>query len=192
MEDQIHENEHDNATETDDMEDSQAQVIDEQLTPETESDANSEFQSKLDELEKQVQVNLEGWQRSRAEFTNYRRRTQQELAESKDRGALDAVAKMLPIIDDFERALNNIPQELQDHPWMNGTALILKNMHKLLDDYKIEELDPVGEDFNPNFHEAIGTDDSSDYDSGIVTTTLQKGYKSGERILRPALVRVAN
>ena len=192
MEDQIHENEQDNAMEIDDMEDGQAQVIDEQPTPETEIDANSDFQSKLVELEKQVQVNLEGWQRSRAEFTNYRRRTQQELAESKDRGALDAVAKMLPIIDDFERALNNIPEEFQDNPWMSGTALILKNMHKLLDDYKVEELDPVGEEFNPNFHEAIGMDDSSDYESGIVTTTLQKGYKSGERVLRPALVRVAN
>jgi molecular chaperone GrpE len=150
------------------------------------------LQAELDKLKQEVQTNLDGWQRSRAEFSNYKRRTSQELTESRERGALDALAKVLPIMDDFDRALNNIPADLQNHPWINGTSLILKNLQKIMDEYNISIIDPLGEDFDPNSHEAIGTDDSSEYEIGKVTATLQKGYRSGERVLRPALVRVAS
>lgn len=146
----------------------------------------------VDKLRAESQTNLDGWQRSRAEFNNYRRRTQQQLSESKQKGAIDALAKVLPILDDFERAFANIPSDIEDNPWVSGTSLILKNLQKVMDEFDIETLDPVGEEFNPNFHEAIGMDDDSDYESGIVTTTLQKGYKSGDHVLRPALVRVAS
>jgi molecular chaperone GrpE len=114
------------------------------------------------------------------------------MKASFERAAFDTVAKMLPMIDDFGRALENIPDELKDNAWVSGTALILKKFDKLLEDYHIDVVDPVGEPFDPRMHEAIGTDDSSDYESGIVTTTLQKGYVSGEHVLRPALVRVAS
>lgn len=143
------------------------------------------------QLKSEVDTNLDGWQRSRAEFNNYRRRTQQQLSDSKQQGAVDALSKILPALDDFERAFDNIPADLADHPWVSGTSLILKNIQKVLDEFNIEVLDPVGEEFDPTMHEAIGMDDDSDFDSGIVTVTLQKGYKSGDKILRPALVRVA-
>lgn len=146
----------------------------------------------LEEAKQESAKNLDGLKRSMAEFTNYKRRTAKELAESRERGAIDALSKVLPIMDDFERALDNIPDDLQDHPWISGTALILKNMQKVMDEYKIDIIDPVGEEFDPNFHQALGTDDSDEYESGIVTVTLQKGYRSGDRLLRPALVRVAN
>lgn len=143
------------------------------------------------QLKSEVDTNLDGWQRSRAEFNNYRRRTQQQLSDSKQQGAVDALSKILPVLDDFERAFDNIPADLADHPWVSGTSLILKNIQKVLDEFNIEVLDPVGEEFDPTMHEAIGMDDDSDFDSGTVTVTLQKGYKSGDKILRPALVRVA-
>lgn len=150
------------------------------------------LQAEIEQLKRETQTNLDGWQRSRAEFTNYRRRTTQELADARERGALDALAKVLPIMDDFERALANTPEGLDGDPWMNGTALILKNLQKVMDGYDIEEIDPVGTEFDPNVHEAVGMEDSDEYESGVVTTTLQKGYRSGDRVLRPALVRVAN
>lgn len=142
-------------------------------------------------LQGEADTNLDGWQRSRAEFDNYRRRTQQQLANSKEQGAMDAFAKILPVIDDFERAFANVPADLSDNPWISGTSLVLKNIQKVLDEFNIEVIDPVGEEFDPNIHEAIGMEDNSEYDSGIVSTTLQKGYKNGDKILRPALVRVA-
>lgn len=177
------------------MEDEQTQAqedvtnVDSPQEPELDLEA---LQQMVEQLQAEVQTNLDGWQRSRAEFTNYRRRTQQQLSDSKQQGAVDALAKILPVIDDFERAFDNVPEELSDHPWVTGTSLILKNIQKVMDEFSIEVIDPVGEEFDPNIHEAIGMDDESEFDSGLVTTTLQKGYKSGEKVLRPALVRVAS
>lgn len=158
----------------------------------TKDDHISALEAQIAQLKAESQDNLHGWQRSRAEFANYKRRTSQELTDARERGATEALAKVLPIMDDFERALDNVPDDLQGHPWLNGTALILKNMRKVMDSYDIEVVDPVGQEFDPNLHEAVGMDTSDEYESGIVTATLQKGYRSGERVLRPALVRVAN
>ena len=158
----------------------------------TENQTESDLQAQLEAARQEAKTNMEGWQRARAEFINYKKRTDREMKASFERAAFDTVAKMLPMIDDFGRALENIPDELKDNAWVSGTALILKKFDKLLEDYHIDIVDPVGEPFDPRMHEAIGTDDSSDYESGIVTTTLQKGYVSGEHVLRPALVRVAS
>src|SRR5829696_4637222 len=78
----------------------------------------------MDALRREAQSNLEGWQRSRAEFLNYKKRTDREIKESHERASLDALAKMLPVIDDFERAVQNIPEDLKTNPWVSGTALI--------------------------------------------------------------------
>lgn len=156
-----------------------------------ESTANA-LRSRLNELEKLAQDNLDGWQRSRAEFTNFKRRTEAQLTDIRDRAALDTIAKMLPIIDDFERAIDNIPEDLKDHPWVSGTTLIMKKFDKLLEEHNVETVNPVGESFNPHQHEAVGMDNTDEYEAGTVTVTLQKGYVSGERVLRPALVKVAN
>ncbi len=135
---------------------------------------------------------MDALQRSRAEFANYKKRVTRELEDSQQKGAMNAIAQLLPVIDDLERALNSIPEELAEHPWMRGTALLLPKLHKTLTDLGIEAIDPTGQPFDPSQHEAIGMDDNSDVESGHVTMTLQKGYTSGDKILRPALVRVAS
>lgn len=146
----------------------------------------------MDALRREAQANLEGWQRSRAEFLNYKKRTDREIKESHEKAGLDALSKVLPILDDFERAVQNIPEDLKANSWVSGTALIMRKFDKLLDEFSIQRIDPTGQAFDPRFHEAIGTDPSTDeIPSGHVTVTLQKGYVSGERVLRPALVRVA-
>lgn len=142
-------------------------------------------------LQEEARINLEGWQRARAEFANYKRRMEVELKTASERGAHDALLKMLPIMDDFQRALDNIPEDLKDNPWVNGTALIMKHFDKVLEAYHVTEIDPVGQPFDPHLHEAIGMDDSGEHPSGTVTATMQKGYISGDRVLRPALVKVA-
>jgi molecular chaperone GrpE len=146
----------------------------------------------VDALRREAQANLEGWQRSRAEFLNYKKRTDREIKESRDKAGLDALAKVLPIIDDFERAVQNIPDDLKANSWVSGTALIMRKFDRLLEEFAVQRIDPTGELFDPRFHEAIGTDASTDdIPGGHVTATLQKGYVSGDRVLRPALVRVA-
>ena len=100
--------------------------------------------------------------------------------------------KFIPVVDDFERAMNSIPEEDRGNDWLKGFDLILKKLHTILDAEGVQEIDPLGEPFDPNFHEVIGVDDSAtDVESEHVSAVLQKGYKQGERVLRPAMVRVA-
>ena len=134
----------------------------------------------------------EGWQRSRAEFQNYKKRTDRELRESRVTGNLEAVEKLLPIIDDFQRGIDNTPESLQDDSWAQGISMLLNKLKQILDDFDVEIIDPTGELFDPTLHEGIGMDDRDDIESGHVSQTLQKGYRSGDKILRPALVRIAN
>jgi len=155
--------------------------------------ATSVDAARLEQAEREARANLEGWQRERADFQNYKRRMEQQLREAKELGAHDAIRCLLPIIDDFSRAVDNIPDDLQGNPWVSGTSMILKKLDKLLEELAVQIVDPVGQPFDPRLHEAVGMDEASeDYPSGTVTATLQRGYISGERVLRQALVRVAS
>ncbi len=175
-----------------------AQHDQEQVAPDTASengaavDTNvSTDATEIEALRKEVQANLDGWQRTLAEFQNYRRRMERESRERYENGTVDVLKSLLPIMDDFERAMANLPDTAQEQAWLNGVSLIQRKFTKLLEDNNITSLDPVGEPFDPSRHEALGTDDSTDMASGHVTATLQKGYISGDRVLRPALVKVA-
>lgn len=140
----------------------------------------------------EAERNLEGWQRERAEFQNYKRRVERDQKDIQRRSELDTIIKVLPIVDDFERALANIPSDLLDNGWVHGTALILNKFKKLFEEYEIAMINPANEPFDPYLHQAIMREDSSEVESGHIIETLQKGYKSGDTILRPALVKVAN
>lgn len=146
----------------------------------------------LEVVKAEARKNLEGWQRTLAEFQNYKRRVEREQRDAKTKVALDTLIKILPIIDDFERAMASVPEEHADTPWVNGVNLINGKFKRLLEDYDVTIVDPLGEPFDPNLHQAISMDDSDEYESGHVIETLQKGYQSGDILLRPAIVRVAN
>ncbi len=151
-----------------------------------------DMQAALAAAEAKATENLEGWQRARAEFTNYKKRVERERDDLFNSAAADVLKDLLPIIDDFERAMANVPEAFAEDPWVSGTSLISKAFEKLLDKYDVEIIDPVGDVFDPNQHEAVGMDDDTDIESGHVTTTLQRGYTRANRVLRPALVRVAS
>jgi molecular chaperone GrpE len=142
-------------------------------------------------LEKKVKEHLDGWMRERADFANYKKRVETQLRDSAQNAAVDALVNLLPVIDDFERAMANVPPELAGNPWLNGVSMIQRKFQKMLDDQGVTILDPVGQTFDPTRHEAVGMEDSSEVESGHVTVTLQKGYLHGDRVLRPALVKVA-
>jgi molecular chaperone GrpE len=164
--------------------------------PDTTANASAEqgqvvTQAMYDAVQTQAQEYLEGWQRNRAEFANYKKRVEREMKDSQNNGAGTVLKDILPVIDDFERAMSHVPESLQDDSWVGGVGMILRKLNKVLDNYGVTVLDPTGEPFDPNRHEAIGTDDSDDVATGHVTATMQKGYVLGDRVLRPALVRVA-
>lgn len=142
--------------------------------------------------QQEAQSNKDGWQRAMAEFANYKKRETRKQRERFQRASLDTLESLLPVIDDFDRAFENVPPDIRENPWFDGVAMIQRKLETLLGKYQIEAIDPTGEPFDPNFHEAIGADDSADVESGHVTATLQKGYRAGKTMLRPALVRVAS
>jgi molecular chaperone GrpE len=149
------------------------------------------LEEQLTALQTQAKEYLEGWQRARADFANYKKRVERELQDSHQNASVDLLGRLFPILNDFERAMSNLPPELKDHAWLEGITLIQRKFQKLLEDNGVVEIDPTGEPFDPNFHEAVGTDEDTAAQSGYVTATLQKGYQLGDRVLRPALVRVA-
>lgn len=172
----------------------------EQRAPVNEADASSAENGAQEEtvslaeyqkLQTQSQEYLDGWQRARAEFANYKKRVERDLKDSYQNATGDVLKSLLPVIDDFDRAMANIPEDLQGNTWISGIEMIQRKMNKILDEYGATVIDPTGEVFDPTLHEAIGQDTDSDLESGYVTATMQKGYKVGDRVLRPALVRVA-
>ena len=133
----------------------------------------------------------EGWLRERADFNNYKKRVEGQMKDMRDTAAVEAMLTLLPIIDDFERAMANVPPELKENPWMNGVGGIHRKFQKILEEKGVTVLDPVGEVFDPIRHEAVTMEQSSEVESGHVIATLQKGYVRGDRVLRPALVKIA-
>lgn len=150
------------------------------------------LQAELAKLKADATEYLEGWQRARAEFANYRKRVDREKEEIFLEARVAMLGKFLPVIDDFARAMDNTPEELADHNWAKGVQLIGDKFSMLLENNGLVEINPVGAQFDPTFHEAIGMDDSDEVESGHVTVVLQKGYAYGDKVLRPAMVRVAN
>jgi molecular chaperone GrpE len=135
----------------------------------------------------------EALQRERADFVNFRKRTEREKSDMRSSVTMDTVARFLPILDDFERAIGATPDEAKDDGWLEGFTLIYKKFRDLLfNQFGVESIDPLGEPFDPNWHEAIGSAESDEYESGMVIEVLQKGYKLENRCIRVAMVRVAS
>jgi molecular chaperone GrpE len=157
-----------------------------------EVDLGAQLQEELDKVRTEAAEYLEGWQRARAEFANYRKRVDRERQDLFKQASVDVLKQLLPVIDDFDRAVENVPQEIADNNWVQGMSMVRQKFQTILDNNDLQAIDPLGEAFDPNKHEAIGTDDSTEMESGHITAVLQKGYVHGEHVLRPALVRVAN
>ena len=128
--------------------------------------------------------------RTAAEFDNYRKRVDRERRELTDYAATDVLYDLLPIVDDFERALEAKPDADAEN-YRQGVDLILKQMHDLLRKRGVTQIEALGTDFDPNFHQAMLEVESNTKEPGTVIQEIQKGYMMKERLLRPSLVGVA-
>ena len=131
------------------------------------------------------------WMRSQAEFANARKRMEKERADAYTNAKADIVLKLLPALDDFERALTNAPEAIRADSWYEGIELVEKKLQAVLEGLNVTPVAAVGEPFDPNWHEAISQEPSDEHESGIVSRELQKGYKIGDRVIRPSLVVVS-
>jgi molecular chaperone GrpE len=130
------------------------------------------------------------WMRKAAEFDNYRRRVERERREQADHAVLDILQELLPIVDDFDRALTVEAGE-NGAPYRKGVELIHAKLHDLLRKHGVRPIDALGADFDPNVHQAVIQEVSPDHREGEVIGELRKGYMIGDRLLRPAMVKVA-
>lgn len=160
-------------------------------TSEKENPMVAEMESlvhQLREAEARAAEYKDGWARAQADFQNYKKRLERdnELTYISMKG--DIIKKILPVLDDLERALQNRPEE---NAWANGIELIARKLQNVLDSEGIKRIEAEGMEFDPNFHEAISHEPADGVKSGFVIAVVQNGYMLGERVIRPAMVRVA-
>ena len=150
-----------------------------------------ELRRQLESAQQEAADNHAGWQRTAADFANYRRRTEQDREQMLGLANEALLSKLLVIADDFDRAIEHMPPELRDVGWVEGIAAIDRKLRLLLDSEGLTPIDAVGRPFDPHEHEAVTEQETTDVPEGTVTAELQRGYRIRDRVLRPAMVAVA-
>ena len=157
-----------------------------------------ELAERVETLERELQdataraeQNLYNWQRSAADFSNFKRRTDEERgAQAQFRTAI-LIGKLLSVLDDFDRALDNAPDDVPES-WLEGVQLVERKLRGVLESEGVTAIEAEGLPFDPNLHEAVVHEDTKDHPDNQVIGELQRGYRLHDRLIRPSLVRVAN
>lgn len=146
---------------------------------------------KTEDLEQQLGELTLDLQRTRADFENYRKRVKAEKQSAHEMGQAKSVMKLLPVIDTIERAIINVPDELQDNAWVKGVAGLNKQLDKQLKEIGLEKIDAKpGTLFNPELHQAIQFDEEAEGDKEVIAEELRAGYTLNGAVIRDAMVKV--
>ena len=151
-----------------------------------------ELKSKLEKAEASSKEYLDKLQRSMAEFDNFRKRTNIEKASMYENGTRDTIEKLLPILDNYERAIISTPEADKENPMFKGIDMIFNQMVETFKNMGVEEVAGVGETFDPNIHNAVLHIDDENLGENVVAEVMQKGYKYKDKVIRPSMVKVAN
>ena len=141
------------------------------------------YKEKIDQLEDRVK-------RQMAEFENFRKRTDKEKQAMFDTGAKSVIEKILPVVDNFERGLATVPEESKEDPFVDGMNRIYKQLMTELENIGVKPIEAVGQEFDPNLHNAVMQVESDEYESGVVAQELQKGYTYHDMVVRHSMVGV--
>lgn len=176
----------------------EAKAAEETIAAEAE-DGNNEkkekkgfFSKKKDPRDEQIEELTDKVKRSMAEFDNYRKRTEKEKTAMYEVGAKSVIEKILPVVDNFERALAAVPEELKGSPFEDGMEKIYKQFMKTLEDMDVKPIEAVGKEFNPDFHNAVMHVEDENLGENIVAAEFQKGYTYRDSVVRHSMVQVAN
>ena len=143
------------------------------------------LKQKIEELEDRVK-------RQMAEFENFRKRTEKEKTMMFETGAKSVIEKILPVVDNFERGLATVSEDEKDSPFAQGMEMIYKQLMTELENMQVKPIPAVGEEFNPDFHNAVMQVESDEYESGVVAQELQKGYTYRDSVVRHSMVAVVS
>ena len=154
------------------------------------SQARASLEAKISELEAAAAEAKDRHLRLAADFDNYKRRSRQEQLETIQHASAELIARLLPGLDDLQKALDHTPEGI-DQAWVKGLELSVRKLEEALGAFGLEPIESVGTPFDPKLHEAIGHEESDEYPADTVVQELRRGYKMRDRVVRPALVRVA-
>ena len=150
------------------------------------------FSKKKDPRDTQIEELTDRLKRNMAEFDNFRKRTEKEKSAMYEIGAKDVISKILPVVDNFERGLAAIPADMKGTPVEEGMEKIYKQLMKTLEDMGVKPIEAVGNEFDPNFHNAVMHIDDENLGENVVAAELQKGYTYRDSVIRHSMVQVAN
>ena len=159
--------------------------------PAEEVDELVALRQELEEQKAKAAEYLGGWQRARAEFANYKKRVEKEQEDMIKSANGAFITRLLPVMDDFERAFQTLPLDLMGMTWLEGIALVQRKLQMLLEQEGVTVIETEGRLFDPTLHQAVTHEESEEREEGQIIGEVQKGYKMGDRVLRPSLVRVA-
>jgi molecular chaperone GrpE len=150
------------------------------------------LEQQLELAQQEVAKNLDGWQRAAAELANFKRRQEEQMKLQRDMIKADVLQGVLSALDDMDLAFQNVPQELNGQVvgWVEGFRLVQRKLDRILDDQGVKPINTEGQ-FDPNLHEAVSHEESPTHEEGQIIAEVRKGYQIGNRVIRPALVRVA-
>jgi molecular chaperone GrpE len=155
-----------------------------------EARAVSSMEAKIAELESAAGEAKDRYLRSAADFDNYKKRARQQQLETIQHASADLIARLLPALDDLHKALDHKPKGV-DESWVKGLELSVRKLEEALSAHGLEPIHAVGVLFDPKLHEAIGYEESAEHPEDTVTSELRRGYRIRDRVVRPALVKVA-
>ena len=168
-------------------------------TEETKADAEPDKKGffgkkkeKKDKKDEQIAELTDKVKRQLAEFENFRNRTEKEKSQMYMVGARDVIEKLLPVVDNFERGLKSIPEDQKDGPVASGMEMIYKQLITVLTDLCVTPIEAVGQEFDPNFHNAVMHAEDEELGENTVSEEFQKGYKYKDAVIRHSMVKVVN
>lgn len=148
--------------------------------------------NKKDKKDEKIEELTDRVTRQMAEFDNFRKRTEKEKSQMYEIGAKDVVEKILPVVDNFERGLQAVPEEQREDPFVNGMEKIYKQMMTALEEIGVKPIEAVGQEFNPDFHNAVMHVEDEELGENTIAEEFQKGYMYRETVVRHSMVKVAN
>lgn len=159
---------------------------------EEEIDELTALRQQLEAAQAQADEYLDDLRRERAAFQNYKKRQENERGELRKMAVASLLNQIVPVLDDLERALEAVPQDQSEQPWVEGILLIQRKLHTTLEGVGVQPVDAEpGQPFDPFIHEAVTYEEQEDRQEGEIIAVVQRGYMLGQRVLRPAMVRVA-
>ena len=184
----------DTASETETQEADAEEIEEAEETSKEDSDDNKKgfFKKKKDKKDEQIEDLTDRLRRQMAEFENFRKRTEKEKSQMFDMGAKTIVEKVLPVIDNFERGLAAVPEDKKEDAFVVGMDKIYKQFLTTLEEAGVKPIEAVGQEFDPNFHNAVMHVEDEELGENVVAEELQKGYMYRDTVVRHSMVKVAN